>query len=161
MEKDADLRQHLAALLDSGDAHIRFSDALADFPLAQAGVRPAGSPHSAWELLEHMRIALADIVLFSRGEGYVELKWPDEYWPVSPAPASRSEWENSLQAVCTEVAKFIDMLKDPSRDLLEPFAWGSGQTLLREALLIADHNAYHLGQLVLLRRMLEASATRP
>jgi hypothetical protein len=123
----------------------------------RAGVRPEGSPHSAWELLEHLRIAQADIVLFSRGKDYVELNWPDDYWPSSPAPKSKVEWKASVDSVRKDLAQFIDMVKDERRELFEPFPWGDGQTLLREALLIADHNSYHLGQLMLVRRMLEAA----
>ena len=152
---DADLRRHLIALLDSGNAHITFADAIKNFPFERAGIRPQGSPHSAWELLEHLRIAQADIVLFSHGKDYVEPKWPDDYWPSSQAPKNRREWDASVESVRKDLARFIEMLKDEQRDLFQPFPWGDGQTLLREALLIADHNSYHLGQLMLVRRMIE------
>lgn len=152
---DADLRRHLVALLEGGNAHITFADAVKDFPVDRAGIRPEGSPHSAWELLEHLRIAQADIVLFSHSKDYVEPKWPDDYWPPSPAPKNKREWEASVEAVRTDLAQFIEMLKDERRNLFEPFPWGDGQTLLREALLIADHNSYHIGQLMLIRRMIE------
>lgn len=152
---DANLRKHLIALLEGGNAHITFADAVKEFPVEHAGLRPEGSQHSAWELLEHLRIAQADIVLFSHEENYVEPKWPDDYWPSLPAPKSEREWEASVAAVRNDLVRFIGMLNDDRRDLLQPFPWGDGQTLLREALLIADHNAYHLGQLMLIRRMLE------
>jgi hypothetical protein len=155
---DAGLLTHLIALLEGGNAHITFDDTIKNFPAERAGVRPPGSPHSAWELLEHLRIAQADIVLFSRGKDYVALKWPDDYWPPSQAPKSKSEWAESIRSVRKDLANFIEMLKDEERDLFEPFPWGDGQTLLREALLIADHNSYHLGQLMLVRRMLEGGA---
>jgi hypothetical protein len=155
LSADADLRRHLTALLEGGNAHITFADAVKGFPVERAGIRPEGSPHSAWELLEHLRIAQADIVLFSVGKDYVERKWPDDYWPSSPAPANGREWEASIESVNRDLARFIEMLKDETRDLFEPFPWGDGQTLLREALLIADHSSYHLGQLMLIRRMLE------
>jgi hypothetical protein len=155
LSPDADLRRHLIDLLQGGNAHITFEKAVKDFPVEHAGIRPKGSPHSAWELLEHLRIAQADIVSFSEGKDYVEPKWPDDYWPRSPAPANAGEWEPSVSAMGRDLQRFIGMLKNDRRDLLEPFAWGSGQTLLREALLIADHNAYHLGQLMLVRRMIE------
>ena len=151
---DAELRRHLVELLEGGSAHITFADAVRDFPVERAGVRPEGSPHSAWELLEHLRIAQADIVRFSLGKDYVEPKWPEDYWPSSPAPKDDAEWGDSVEAVKQDLARFLAMLSNESRSLLEPFAWGEGQTLLREALLIADHNAYHLGQLMLVRRML-------
>jgi uncharacterized damage-inducible protein DinB len=158
MEKlnaDAALRKQLADLLDGGNAHITFAETVKGFPAEHAGTRPHGSPHSAWELLEHLRIAQEDILIFSRSKDYVEKKWPDDYWPPSPAPRSGKEWESSIQSVNEQLKQFLAMLNDERRDLFEPFPWGEGQTLLREALLIADHNSYHLGQLMLLRRMLE------
>jgi hypothetical protein len=129
-------------------------------------VRPAGARHSAWELLEHIRIALEDIARFSGAmessppagqfpKGYAELNWPDDYWPPSPAPASAKQWNQSVQAVRDEMSALKRIVEDPSRDLFAPFPWGDGQTLLREALLVADHNAYHIGQLVLIRQLIE------
>jgi hypothetical protein len=158
MRRDADLRKHLIALLDGGHAHVTFADVVKKFPVDQAGVRPQGSPHSAWELLEHLRIAQADILLFSRSKDYVEKKWPDDYWPPSPGPKSKREWDASVKAVDKDLADFIKLLNDKKRDLFEPFPWGDGQTLLREALLIADHSSYHLGQLMLVRRMIAGKA---
>jgi hypothetical protein len=164
---DAALRKHLIDLLEGGQAHITMEDAVKGFPVHRAGERPGGSPHSAWELLEHIRIAQEDIVAFSGGtarrmptgknppEGYRELKWPDGYWPASPAPANQSEWDNSVAAIRKDLRRFLRLVEDPQRNLFVPFPWGTGQTLLREALLIADHNAYHLGQLMLVRRLLE------
>jgi uncharacterized damage-inducible protein DinB len=160
MSDDAILRKHLIELLDGGSAHITFADAVKDFPVQSAGVRPAGSPHSAWELLEHMRIAQYDILAFSGGTEwpYVELKWPDDYWPASPAPNDAEEWNTSVKALRRDLDGFLALLRDPKRNLYEPFPSGQGQTLLREALLIAYHNSYHLGQLMLLRRMLDPQA---
>jgi hypothetical protein len=157
---DQELRRHLVQLLDGGEAHITFENAMEDFPVHQSGVRPGGSPHSAWELLEHLRIALDDIASFSRAtkKAYVELKWPDGYWPKSPAPGNPGEWSRSVAAIQEDLAAFIKLIEDPASDLTAPFPWGSGQTLLREALLIADHNSYHLGQLMLVRRMLESGS---
>jgi hypothetical protein len=154
---DADLRTHLIALLKGGNAHITFADAVKDFPVERAGIRPSGSPHSAWELLEHLRIAQADILLFSRSKDYIQPKWPDDYWPSSPAPKNKREWDASINSVRKDLAQFVEILRDQKRSLFEPFSWGDGQTLLREALLIADHNSYHLGQLMLVRRMLESA----
>jgi hypothetical protein len=158
MLKDAALRKQLADLLQGGNAHITMADALKNFPVERAGVRPAGAPHSAWELLEHLRIAQRDIVAFSGGMEYVELKWPDDYWPAAPGPGSPQQWQQSVEAIRRDLDRFVELLNDDTRDLFAPFPWGEGQTLLREALLIADHNAYHLGQLMLVRRELEASA---
>ena len=163
------LRKHLIELLQGGQAHAALRDVVNDFPTDRAGIRPNGSPHSAWELLEHIRIALRDIVLFSGLQeksreshsrqppaGYVELKWPEDYWPQSQAPSDSAEWNASIAAIEADMHEFLSLLDDPSRDLLQPFPWGQGQTLLREALLIADHASYHLGQMMLVRRMLES-----
>jgi len=156
MTKDEALRDHLVQLLDGGHAHITFKDAIKNFPIDQVGVRPEGSPHSAWELLEHIRIAQNDILRFSQSADYQSPKWPQGYWPASPAPEKPELWMRSVRAIKKDLAEFIAMIRDPKRDLYRPFAWGDGQTLLREALLIADHNSYHLGQLVLVRKALEA-----
>jgi hypothetical protein len=156
MPNDAAVRKHLLALLRGGQAHATFDDTVGGFPLDKAGVRPAGLPHSAWELLEHLRIAQNDILLFSRSADYKAIKWPDDYWPRSQRPDRDSQWEESAQAVRDDLAEFEKLLQDPARDLYAPFPWGKGQTLLREALLIADHNSYHLGQLLLVRRALGA-----
>jgi hypothetical protein len=160
MSDDAALRKHLIELLDGENAHITFDKAAKGFPVEHAGTRPSGSPHSAWELVEHLRIAQHDILAFCRGSEvpYQELKWPDEYWPATPAPKSPAEWTKSVKAVRRDLDDFLVLLRDSSRNLYEPFSWGEGQTLLREALLIADHNAYHVGQLMLVRRMIENSA---
>jgi hypothetical protein len=149
------LRKHLIQLLQEGQAHITFAEAAKDFPIDKIGIRPAGSPHSAWELLEHIRIAQDDIARFSEPRGYTPLKWPDDYWPGSPAPRKKADWSKSISAVEADLQTFVRLLKDPKRDLFEPFPWGEGQTLLREALLIADHNSYHVGQLMLLRRIID------
>lgn len=153
---DEALRRHLLELLHGGHAHVNLDDAIADFPIEHAGVRPEGSPHSAWELLVHLRIAQHDILRFSQSADYVSPPWPKGYWPSSPAPASEAEWRECVRAIHHDLAEFEAMLNDPAQDLFRPFPWGDGQTLLREALLIADHNAYHLGQLVLVRRLIGA-----
>lgn len=152
------IRKHLRQLLEGGQAHITMHEALQGFPVDGAGVRPAGAPHSAWELLEHIRIAQQDILHFSEGpDRYVSLKWPDDYWPASPAPDSPEAWTKSAAAIRRDLAAFLRLVDDPQRDLFEPFPWGDGQTLFREAVLIADHASYHLGQLMLVRRILESS----
>jgi hypothetical protein len=151
---DEALRKQLSAMLRKSEAHAGFEKAVADFPAGQRGVRPAGSPHSAWELLEHIRLAQEDILEFCASTEYEERKWPDDYWPKSQAPANDEEWNHSIQSVLLDRDAFIALLNDPKRDLHAAFAWGDGQTLLREALLIIDHNAYHVGEIVLLRRLL-------
>ena len=154
MPNDKALRRHLLALLRGGLAHVTFDDAVTSFPLDRIGIRPEGAPHSAWELLEHMRIAQNDILLFSKSAKHVSPQWPEGYWPPAEAPKRKSQWGESVKAFRADLAAFERLLFNPRKDLYEPFPWGEGQTLLREALLIADHNAYHLGQLVLVRRLL-------
>ncbi len=154
---DQPLRQQLVALLRGGQAHITFDDAIKGFPADLIGVRPEGSPHSAWELLEHMRIAQNDILLFSKSAAHVSPKWPKGYWPAAPAPKRKTQWDAALNAFRKDLAAFEKLILDPKKDLFQPLPWAdTGQTLLREALLIADHNAYHLGQLMLVRKILEA-----
>jgi hypothetical protein len=156
MDRDEALREHLIQLLDGGHAHITLKDAIKDFPMDQVGERPDGYPHSAWELLEHIRIAQDDILRFSQSADYKSPKWPEGYWPAAPAPERPEDWTKSVRAFHKDLSEFIAMIRDPEQDLYKPFPWGDGQTLLREAMLIADHNSYHLGQLVLVRKMLEA-----
>lgn len=156
MAADRALREHLLDLLHGGNAHVTFDDAVNGFPVELTGVRPEGAPHSAWELVEHLRIAQEDILRFSQSAGHVSPPWPRGYWPNSPAPAREGQWQETIDAVRRDLAEFESILKDPARDLFTKFPWGEGQTLLREALLIADHNAYHVGQLVIVRRLLGA-----
>ncbi len=154
MPDPPELREHLVELLRGGQAHVSFDDAVNGFPLELIGIRPDGSPHSAWELLEHMRIALDDIVRFSQSGDHKSPPWPKGYWPSFPEPKDQQEWHNSVRAIRESMTAFEALLRDPGQDLFRKFPWGEGQTLLREALLIADHNAYHLGQLVFVRRLL-------
>ncbi len=156
MGDDGALRKQLVEMLRGGHAHATFTDTVAGFPVKQAGVRPDNMPHSGWELLEHMRIAQNDILEFSRSADYISPEWPDGYWPASPAPSGEAEWRKSVQLFREDLAAFEALLQDPRQDLNRSFPWGDGQTLLREALLIIDHNSYHLGQLMLVRRILEA-----
>ena len=156
MPNDKDLRQHLLALLKGGHAHATFAEVIKKFPTDRIGERPGGVQHSAWELLEHLRLAQRDILVFSKSAKYKAPKWPDDYWPSSPAPKRKAQWQQSVNAFQADLAAFEKLLLNPKSDLYKPFPWGDGQTLLREALLIADHNAWHLGQLMLVRRLLEA-----
>ncbi len=150
------LREQLEALLAGGQAHATFDDAVNDFPEAMRAVVPVNLSYSAWQLLEHLRIAQRDILNFSAPPtgGYQPLEWPQDYWPASPEPPYPGSWDNTLAAIRGDLAAFQALLANPAADLFKPFRWGQGQNLLREALLIADHNAYHLGELVLLRRLL-------
>jgi hypothetical protein len=149
------LREHLVALLRGGHAHIDFDRAVKGFPVDRAGVRPAGLAHSAWELLEHMRMAQEDILRFSQSADHVSPPWPEGYWPKSPGPERASQWSASIRRYRKDLAEFEAMILDPAQNLRRKFPWGDGQTLLREALTIADHASYHLGQLVLVRKLVE------
>jgi hypothetical protein len=151
---DQALRDHLLYLLKGGGAHISFNDALGDWPLQLTGVKVANFPHTAWMLLEHMRLAQWDILEFSRNSKYVSQKWSDDYWPASEAPSDEKAWTASIAAFKKDLRTMERLVANPKIDLYAQIPWGDGQTLLREALLLADHNAYHLGQLVMLRKSL-------
>ena len=150
------LREQLVALLRGGQAHVNFDDAIADFPEDLRGVVPDKLAHSAWQIIEHLRIAQRDILDFSAPPtgGYQPMQFPDDYWPKSPVPPGPRAWEQSIAAIRKDLDTFESLILKPSADLYKPFRWGAGQNLLREALLIADHNAYHLGELIFLRRLL-------
>lgn len=150
------LREHVRKVLSWGDAHLDWKAALADLTPKQRGAKPKGAPHSAWELLEHVRIAQWDMLEFSRNPKHVSPDFPSGYWPKSSAPASDAAWQKSVKAFQSDLAEMEALVADPKTDLLAAIPGGSGQTILREALLVADHNAYHLGQLVLLRRLIGA-----
>jgi len=154
------LREHLLYLLRGGGAHLSFEAAVADFPVKLRGVKAAGLPHTAWDLLEHMRIAQWDILDFCRNPGYQELEFPSGYWPKQDAPPSAAAWNKSVKTFRADLKAMEKLVADPSTDLFAAIRHGDGQTILREALLVADHNAYHLGQLVTLRRLLGAWTDR-
>ncbi|QOY90530.1 DinB family protein [Paludibaculum fermentans] len=154
-QDNSSLRAHLDNLLRMEGAHLSFEDALADFPSALRGVKPPGAPHSAWELLEHLRLAQEDILDFSRNPAYVDRTFPDDYWPASAEPPSDEAWQRSVSQFQQDLAEMRALIADAAHDLYAPLPHGTGQTLLREALLVADHNSYHLGQLVFLRKLLE------
>lgn len=156
MKTDDPLLQHLLELLDGGHAHTTFENAVKGMPIAKAGERPGDSPYSPWELLEHLRLAQHDILKFSEGPGWKSPKWPEGYWPDSPKPESAARWRESVSAFRADRTAFEKLLRHRFSEIYKPFEWGDGQTLLREALLIADHNAYHIGQLVVVRRLLNA-----
>ena len=156
MKKEKSLRKHLVKLLEGGEAHVTFDDAIKGLPPAMRGKRPAGADHSPWELLEHMRIAQWDILEFSRSAKHVSPKWPDEYWPKTQTPADDKAWAKSVRGFKTNLKAMCTLVAAKSTDLYDPIPHGDGQTMLREALLVADHNAYHIAQLVLVRRLLGA-----
>lgn len=157
-EEGQELRKQIKALLDGGQAHAGFDAAVNEFPAKLRGVVPEKLPYSAWQLVEHMRITQRDILNFSAPPtgGYHPLEWPAEYWPKTPEPPDERAWEQALVAIKADREQFDALLDKPGADLFKPFRWGDGQNLLREALLIADHTAYHIGELIVLRRLLGA-----
>lgn len=153
-KESASLRSQLVDAMRGHHAHIDFDAAVKDFPIESAGAKPGGAPHSAWQLLEHMRIAQEDILEFSRDAQHQSPPWPEGYWPETDAPPDEKAWRASVKAFQKDARELDTLLQDAQRDLFQPFEHGSGQTLLREALLVASHNSYHLGQLVFLKKML-------
>lgn len=153
---DQALREHVLYLVKGGGAHLSFEQAIADIPAELRGAKAAGSSHTPWRLLEHLRICQWDILEFSRDAAHVSPDFPDGYWPTEDAPPDEAAWEKSVQAFRDDLQAMVDLVADPTTDLFAPIPHGKGQTILREALLVADHNAYHLGQLVFLRRCLGA-----
>jgi DinB family protein len=151
---DAALRAHLVALLKGRGAHMDFGGTIAGFPVAARGRNADGLPHTPWQLLEHLRIAQWDILEFSRDAKHVSPEWPEGYWPKAPAPADEAAWENSVASFERDLREMIKLVKNPKTDLYAKIPHGEGQTILREALVLADHNSYHLGQMVDLRRAL-------
>jgi hypothetical protein len=153
---DQALREHLLYLLKGGGAHLDFEQAVADLPEDLRGAKVTGIPHTPWRLLEHMRICQWDILEFSRNANHVSPDFPKGYWPDTDAPPDEEAWNNSVSAFRADLQEMIDLVANPDTDLFARIPHGDGQTILREALLVADHNAYHLGQLVFLRRCLGA-----
>jgi hypothetical protein len=153
---DTLLRRHLVELLSGGQAHVDWKPAVSGVPYKLQGVRPEGMPHSPWELLEHLRIAQWDILEFSRNSKHVSPEWPTGYWPKSAEPPNTKAWTDSVKRFARDLASMKKMVANARTNLFARIPHGSGQTILREVLLVADHNAYHLGQLVLVRRNLGA-----
>lgn len=150
------LRKHLAALLSWQDAHVDFDAAVKGLPPRLRGVQPQGLPYSAWQLLEHLRLAQRDILEFCVDPAYRAPKWPDDYWPKSAAPPTPKAWQQSVAGFRADRRSLEKLLADPTLDLFAKIPHGEGQTYLREFLLVADHSAFHVGQLIILRRLLGA-----
>jgi hypothetical protein len=156
MEHQQALRDHVLELLRDGHAHLDFEKATADLPAQLRGSKPRGLPFTPWRLVEHMRIAQWDILQFSIDPHHVSPDFPDGYWPPDDVPPDSLSWDQSIASFLADLKTLSDLISDPKMDLLAPLPHGEGQTILREALLAADHNAYHLGQLVVVRRLLGA-----
>jgi hypothetical protein len=154
--KDRALREHVLYLLDGGGAHAKFDEIVAGVPPKILGQKPAGLPHSLWMLLEHLRIAQWDILEFSRSSKHTSPKWPEGYWPKTEAPTTTAAWNASVKKFRQDLKAMQDLVNDSKTDLFARIPWSDGHTILREALLLADHNAYHLGQMLDVRRLLGA-----
>ncbi len=160
MSRDAQLRSHLVDLLTARQAHCTFDEAVAGLPAEARGRRPDDLPYSVWEQVEHLRRAQRDILDFCRDPEYAAPAWPDDYWPDSVAPADDAAWTGSVEQVRDDLQAMCGLVQNPSLNLYEEIPHGDGQTYLREAMLVADHNAYHIGQIVTLRRALDAWGDR-
>jgi uncharacterized damage-inducible protein DinB len=156
MVTDPAVRDLLARSLDWSDTHVSFDEAVRDLPAHLRGARPAGLPHSPWELIEHIRIAQRDILNFSVSARYDKLEWPADYWPPSSGPADQEAWERSIAAIREDRARLQELARDARYDLMAVTPHGTDQTYLRELLLVVDHTAYHVGQLVVVRQLLGA-----
>jgi hypothetical protein len=155
-DNDKSLRDHLLSLLSGGNAHITFDDFVRDFPADKCGERVEGLPYTAWEVLEHMRIAQWDILKFTGDANHVSPKWPEGYWPPQSESGNAEAWAGTVAEFQKNLKKIQDLIADPATDLFTKIPHGSGQTVLREALLVADHNSYHLGVLLAISRLLTA-----
>jgi hypothetical protein len=155
MESKDPLRQQLIHLLTKAEAHVDIGSALKDFPQSLRGRKPAGAPHTPWQLLEHLRIAQSDIVQFTLNSKHRSPKFPDGYWPKTETPPDDRSWDRSVALILEDLDDMVALVADPKIDLLKKIPHSTGQTYLREALLLSDHNSYHVGQIVMLRRILE------
>lgn len=153
-ENNTILRQQLVKHLEGGEAFVPIDKIVQDIPFPQVGVVPEKLPYSAWQQFYHLRFAQYDILDFCRNPDYTPVRWPDDYWPEAPAPKNRQEWNNTVEAYFEERKEMAGLISDPENDLYAPIPHGSGQTLLREALLVIEHTAYHTGQLLLILRLL-------
>ncbi|MGC1783292.1 MAG: DinB family protein [Acidobacteriaceae bacterium] len=152
--QDHAIREELLAFLKGGHAHATLDDAVKEFPSSLYAKKPKGTPHNAWQQLEHIRITLHDLVEFCTNPNYSAVKWPEEYWPRNESPASSEEWDASVKGLHKNLRAFEKIIQDPNVNLYAKIPWGDGQTILREALLAIDHTSYHVGQLIMLRKQL-------
>ncbi|MEO8392619.1 MAG: DinB family protein [Chloroflexota bacterium] len=157
MTSDQAVRDHVLALLDGGQAHMSFDDAVADFPADKINVKPPNVPYTPWHLIEHLRRTQWDILDYTRNPDYKELNWPTDYWPEQDAKTDMAGWQKTIDQFQADLAEMRTIVADPKTNLTVPIAHGyGGHTVLREALLLADHNAYHIGELGILRQVMDA-----
>jgi uncharacterized damage-inducible protein DinB len=154
--QDHAIRHELSAFLHSDQAHASLDAAVKNMPTSLLDKNPAGSPHNAWQMLEHIRITLRDLLEFCTNPKYQAQKWPDDYWPRDESPQSSAAWDHSVATIHKDLKALDKLLEDPKTDLTAKIPWGDGQTILREILLAGDHTSYHIGQLVMLRKQLGA-----
>ena len=154
--QDHAIRHELLEFLKGGNAHASLDDAVKDFPESLYGKKPKDAPHTAWQQLEHIRFTLHDLLEFCTNSNYQAPKWPDEYWPKDESPKSSAAWKHSVAAIHEDIKGMEKLLHDEKVDLTAKIPWGDGQTILREILLAGDHTSYHVGQLVMLRKQLDA-----
>ena len=154
------IRKELIFQLNGGNAHAPLEKVIAGLPPKYRGIVPPDLPYSCWQLLEHIRLAQADMLEFCSSREYEEKKWPEDYWPKSPVPGPRA-WETSIRSIKADRAAFTKLISRPDADLFSPLPWGTGQTLFHEACLIIDHNSYHLGEIVTVRRILGVWPSHP
>jgi len=151
-----ELVKTLVDFLRGGHAHATFEDAVKGLPVSLTGVVPEGLPYSIWQIVEHIRIGQWDMLEFSRDASHKSPKWPEEYWPKEAAPADEETWKKSIAQIIDDREAFIGLLNDTSNDLYQPFPWGTGQHLLKEAIMLTDHNGYHTGEIIVIRKLLGA-----
>ena len=155
-KNDRALREHVLYLLAEGGAHLSFDDAIQGLPAEKRGEKPNGMDHSVWDLVEHIRTAQWDILEFSRDRKHQSPKWPEGYWPAKDKAPNTAQWNASVKKIRADLMGMQALVKNPKTDLFAKIPWGDGQTILREALLVADHNAYHVAQIVDVRKLLGA-----
>ena len=164
MNNNQVMREQLLALLRGGNAHLTFEQAVADFPIAGINRRPPNVPYTPWHLLEHIRIAQWDILEFVRNPNHVSPDWPKEYWPNPDEQADETRWQQTLAAFRADLRAIQDIVANPQTDLFAPIPHAKNYTIFREALLVADHNAYHIGEFAILRQVMDtwpANSHRP
>jgi uncharacterized damage-inducible protein DinB len=154
MDQNQIIRDHLLSLLQGGNAHAKFDDIVKDFPMSEINTRVTNVPYSSWQLLEHIRRTQHDILDFIINSNYKELEWPKDYWPSNDKKAIEKDWKQSIEMFNTDSKELEKIVKNPKTDLYAKIPHGDGQTILREILLVADHNAYHMGELVMLQRVM-------
>lgn len=154
METGHILREHLVKLLEGGQAYLKMEEVLDVVPFDIVHLKPKGFPYSIWQLVEHIRISQWDIIEFSKSSGHISPEWPLEYWPKEQGPENMNQWVQSLNSIDKYRQELFEMINDKHNDLLKPFEWGTGQTLLRQTMVLAEHNAYHIGQVALLKKIL-------